>query len=100
MLPTHTDYDAPTLTLNPGDVNIEVALVIAGRVTPASFVRILTDIACAVRLNSTSFDSIVVPVGAVGLVIPADAGMAISKLFFTHTAGCGGGSPSVTILAT
>jgi len=63
MAYTHSDYVFKSETIAVGAVNEEVTLPIAGRVSPAQFVHILSDIAITVRLNKITYDLITVPAG-------------------------------------
>ena len=75
-------------------------IVAAGRergVGPCRYLKIITDQAITVRVNSATADAIAVAAGATGLTIPAEAGLVIRKLYLTNIAACGGAVASVII---
>ena len=77
-------------------------IVAAGReagVGPIRYLKIITDVAITMRVNSATADAIAIAAGTTGLTIPAEAGLVIRKIYLSSTVACAGGTASVIIFA-
>ncbi len=100
----HADYYAATMTVPIGSVDLAVDIMAAlgdpRYAKPPRHLYLHTDVDLTFKINSTSGQEIMLT-ATHGFLIPADAGLEILQLYFSHMlAASGAGDATVDIFVT